>query len=698
MANILDGLIAKIEDPAMREVIANEVNRLRITKDYGLIFERHLPETVRLFTHPIRRGVMVQDRASKDSPTWLVRRVSNGLATLVDDGNESQRPIDELVVIREFGDPIYPGLRSVDRITQGGDKAYHTVINGENFHALEALLYTHQERIDLIYIDPPYNTGDRNWTYNNNYVDISDSYRHSKWLSFIEKRIRLCQPLLRPGTGALVVTVDQREISHLGVLLDDLFPYFERQLITIVINPSGQPSSGLNRVEEYAYVVTPQGLQWGADQVDDLLIPEPEEDQATGAPVKWENLLRRGTAARRIDREDMFYPIWVDPDTRRVMDIGDPLPLGMKPKLTSSKEGWVPAWPFRSNGDEGRWRVGHIHARNLLGKGFIQAGQFNAERNSYSLTYLVKRTLAQVEGGVAEVVARDKVTGVADVRLLGVGKSKPKTVWYRSRHNSSEHGTNLLSDLIGERRFSFPKSLYAVADTVKLFCANNPDAVVLDFFAGSGTTTHAVALLNSQDQGRRQSILVTNNEVDGETATALANQGHSPGDPAFEEKGVFQYVTMPRLVAAFSGKQAISGQNLSGFYLSGSPLSDGFEENVEFLDLTYLDPDLVARGKAFESIAPLLWLKAGAVGSQIEKEGDGYAIPEEGVYGILFDIEKWQDFAYALDDRPDVTHAFIVTDSTAQYQQVVAALPPAVETTMLYEDYLRNFEVNTGGM
>src|SRR5262249_21763360 len=155
----------RLEDPAMREAIGNEVGRLRITKDYGLVFERHLPETARLFTHPIRRGVMVQDRSQRNSPTWLVRRVSNGLAVLVDgDGREGQRPIGELVVIREFGDPIYPGLRSVGKIARGGDKPYHLVIDGENYHALEGLLYTYANRVDLIYIDPPYNTGDRNWT------------------------------------------------------------------------------------------------------------------------------------------------------------------------------------------------------------------------------------------------------------------------------------------------------------------------------------------------------------------------------------------------------------------------------------------------------------------------------------------------------------------------------------------------------
>ena len=136
----------------------------------------------------------------------------------------------------------------------------------------------------------------------------------------------------------------------------------------------------------------------------------------------------------------------------------------------------------------------------------------------------MKRALAQIEDGLAEVVGRDPATGGADVRLVGVGKSKPKTVWYRSRHNASEHGTNLLTSLIGQRRFSFPKSLYAVADTLRLFCADKPDAVILDFFGGSGTTLHATAMLNREDDGRRSCVLITNNEVNGETSDRVAIQ------------------------------------------------------------------------------------------------------------------------------------------------------------------------------
>ena len=136
--------------------------------------------------------------------------------------------------------------------------------------------------------------------------------------------------------------------------------------------------------------------------------------------------------------------------------------------------------------------------------------------------------------------------------------------------------------------------------------------------------------------------------------------------------------------------------NLKNF--DGTLMSDGYAENIEFVELTYQDPNLVSRRKAFKAIAPLLWMKVGAVGPRIEKETPDFALPVGSRYGILFGIDHWRTFADAVAARPNITHAYIVTDSLAQYQQVVAELPPQVECSMLYEDYLRNFEINTGGL
>ena len=202
-----------------------EVDRLRSTKDFGLVFEKHMPENVRLYSHPVRRGLRVEERSGESDTIWLVRRVRDGKATLVDaDGQESERAVEDLVVVRQFGEPIYPGLKSVGRIERGGDKPFHAVINGENYHALETLLYAYEGKVDCIYIDPPYNTGAKDWKYNNDYVASDDAYRHSKWLSFMERRLELAKRLLNPEDSVLIVTIDEKEYLRLGMLLEQMFP------------------------------------------------------------------------------------------------------------------------------------------------------------------------------------------------------------------------------------------------------------------------------------------------------------------------------------------------------------------------------------------------------------------------------------------------------------------------------------------
>jgi len=131
---------------------------------------------------------------------------------------------------------------------------------------------------------------------------------------------------------------------------------------------------------------------------------------------------------------------------------------------------------------------------------------------------------------------------------------RPRTVWWHSSHDAGAYGATLLNEMFGRRSpFPFPKSLYAVKDSLSLVVGNRPDALVIDFFAGSGTTMHATCLLNAEDGGRRRSILVTNNEVSDDDARALAKAGHFPGDAEYEAKGIFESATMPRCIAAITG-------------------------------------------------------------------------------------------------------------------------------------------------
>jgi len=257
-----------------------------------------------------------------------------------------------------------------------------------------------------------------------------------------------------------------------------------------------------------------------------------------------------------------------------------------------------------------------------------------------------------------------------------------------------------LARFLPDRTFPFAKALYAVEDALRFFVANKPDALVLDFFAGSGTTAHALMRLN-QDGGRRRSVCVTNNEVGPNEQAALKAKGLKPGDDAWEALGICDYITKPRIQSSITGLTS-TGEAVNGSYrfVDEFPMEEGFAENAEFFRLTYEDPALVSLGRRFEAISPLLWLRAGAVGERINHVAEeGWAIPPQAVYGVLFDTKAWARFIAAVAARDGsvipLTHLFVVTDSLVEFQQVVSRLDQSLEITRLYADYLRSFEINT---
>jgi adenine-specific DNA-methyltransferase len=242
------------------------------------------------------------------------------------------------------------------------------------------------------------------------------------------------------------------------------------------------------------------------------------------------------------------------------------------------------------------------------------------------------------------------------------------------------------------RSFPFPKSLYAVEDTVRYFVVHKPDAVVLDFFAGSGTTAHAVMRLNKQDGGRRQCISVTNNEVSAGEQRRLREQGLRPGDPEWEALGICDYITKPRIEAAITGRIP-HGDPIKGDYkfTDEFPMVDGFAENAEFFTLTYESQVAIGHNKAFSRIAPLLWLRAGARGRRIDRlPDDGYEVAD--TYGLLVELDRAGEFARAIEKAGGVAIAYVVTDDDRRFQSVVRRLPEGVEPVRLYEAYLSNFQ------
>jgi adenine-specific DNA-methyltransferase len=349
-------------------------------------------------------------------------------------------------------------------------------------------------------------------------------------------------------------------------------------------------------------------------------------------------------------------------------------------------------WPLASDGRENRWRFSAAQMRRYFSAGTARLGRRDPETGLRPVTYLQPGTLANIENGTFVVTGRSP-EGALELALGETAKRVvPRSVWSRSVHFARDHGSHMISALLPGRRFPFPKALYAVEDALRFVVAEKRDAVVVDFFAGSGTTAHAVMRLNKQDGGYRRSISVTNNEVSAEEQRELRAEGLRPGDAEWERWGICEYMTKPRIRSAITGTTP-EGQPVKGEYKSTDefPIADGLEENVEFFTLAYETPWRVARHRAFEAVAPLLWLRAGAAGRRIESLPHGWDVADS--YGVLEELDHAKPFLAAIAHSNAVFMAFIVTDDDRRFQMVCADLPTRVEPVRLYESYLRNFEI-----
>jgi adenine-specific DNA-methyltransferase len=361
------------------------------------------------------------------------------------------------------------------------------------------------------------------------------------------------------------------------------------------------------------------------------------------------------------------------------------------------REGCLTVWPLNKNLEESRWQLSPASILELLSQGYLRTS-FQRNGKGVTLEYLSEGQRRQIETGAIVLQGRD-AQGAVLAHHPAARQQQAKTLWNLDSHGATAYGTQLLTALLPGREFPYPKSLYAVEDTLRFFLADKPNALVIDFFAGSGTTLHAVARLNHHDGGNRQAICVTNNEVSEQESNVLAAEGLRPGDPKWEAWGICEYITKPRVEAAITGRTP-EGVPLAGDYkfTDQFPMADGLLENAEFFNLTYEDPDLISLGRKFQAVAPLLWLKAGGAGAMIENIETPWAMSEEAGYAVLFDTDQWRGFVEKATQRVDLRHVYVVTDSEATFQQVVADLPGSLPCTQLYEDYLHNFQINTRGI
>lgn len=328
------------------------------------------------------------------------------------------------------------------------------IIKGNNLLALHSLKKEFAGKVKLIYIDPPYNT--RNPTadtfiYNNNFKD-------STWLTFMRNRLEIGKKLLSKD-GCLIIAIDENEHSYLGVLLHELFDTeYEIHNITIVHNPRGVQGTNFSYTNESAYFVIPKGKK---SIVDRKIAPD---------EIEWRNLRDNGGESLRTDAKNCFYPIIVK--NEKIVGFGEVLLDDRKhPKQEEKKDGYSYIYPIDIQGIERKWR----YAR-------------------------------QTVEGIKDLLRVKKVKNHLEIEL-GKNFGTFRTVWQDARYDANEYGKKLINDLVPNCPFSFPKSLWNVYDCLYSVVGKDKEAIILDFFGGSGTTAHAVEELNKNDNGKRQFIL-----------------------------------------------------------------------------------------------------------------------------------------------------------------------------------------------
>lgn len=325
------------------------------------------------------------------------------------------------------------------------------LIKGNNLLTLHTLKEKYRNKIKLIYIDPPYNPDSKNntFTYNN-------SFNRSTWLTFMKNRLEVAREFLTPD-GSLIIAIDENEQAHLGVLLKEMFRDYEIHCITIVHNPRGIQGTNFSYTHEYAFFVIPRGQK----SIGHRKIVESDID--------FRNLRDNGGESLRTDARTCFYPIIVEDG--KVVGFGDVADARVHPERNLKIGRKTHVYPIDPQGIERKWRY---------------------SRDSVE--------------GIKDLLRAKEVRGFIDIEL-GKDFGTYRTVWEDAKYDANEYGSKLLRDLVPGSSFLFPKSLWNVFDCIYAVVGNDPNAIVMDFFGGSGTTAHAVLELNKEDGGERRFIL-----------------------------------------------------------------------------------------------------------------------------------------------------------------------------------------------
>lgn len=510
----------------------------------------------------------------------------------------------------------------------------------------------------------------------------------------MQKRLKIAKKLLNPKDSVLIVTIDEKEYLHLGCLLEEIFPSATIQMISCQINPAPVARKNqFGRTDEYLFYVFigeagPAALYLSDEWFNGV-------KNTTKYNLHWNSLLRTGTNNTRTHSPGCFYPIYVSEDGKQLLGAGEPLPAGESRHSIKAPLGQKAIWPIHTDESEGCWQCSPQNLMSLKEQGFVRLGGFTPR--GMAISYLKRGEQNKVKEGLFPITGYREDGSIIVDESSYKPKFVPGTQWTISAHDASRNGTNLIQKILGADRFDFPKALYSVHDAINFAVAYKTNALIVDFFAGSGTTLHAVNLLNAEDGGNRRCIMVTNNEVSEVEAKELKKKSICPGDEEWNKLGIARYVTWPRTVCSIEGHD-VNDNPIKGNYLgSDKPMADGFKANAVFFKLGFLDKTAVALGRQFKEMLPTLWMKAGAIGKCPTVDGDN--IPDvimlpENKFAVLVNERHYLDFITALDEHPEIETVYIVTDSDAGYRDMIAGLEDK-NTYQLYRDYLDNFRINS---
>jgi len=384
---------------------------------------------------------------------------------------------------------------------------YNFLLEGDNLHSLRLLEKTHKGMIDVIYIDPPYNTGNKDFVYDDAFVDTLDGFRHSKWLSFISVRLRIARNLLKEN-GVLVISIGYHEVNNLIILCQELFE--NRQVTCVTLQTSGgKPNGGFNVVHEYLVFIIP---------VDFSANPSENAMNKYSSPYHGMTL----ASFNQVQRPNQAYPIFIDCNGD-IVGCGKSLQdkvndgeyigelAGYKFDYDIAPEGTVAVWPVSKKGESCVWRLISNRLLNDWKKGYIKVVPQNSSKNQnkYTVQYLSEGVIKKIESGELEFYRISEKHPTVDVKEYKTAGTDISTMWTDKKYYTTR-GSNEIRDILGKKDFSYPKPSELVFDILERI--SQQDALILDFFAGSGTTGQAVIELNKKDGGCRNFILCTNNE------------------------------------------------------------------------------------------------------------------------------------------------------------------------------------------